>query len=102
MGCGCGKGKALPRLSVAGTSRKVVVDVADMRTYTNASPSKLYSRNPRFSVLPGETVEIDQETISHQVRQWIRSGVLKLEPAETKAKAAAAKKPAAKKKTAVA
>lgn len=96
MGCGCGN-KGLPRVRNARTQERVA-PVAEMRTYTNASESKLYSRNPRFSVLPGEKVELDEEAISHQVRQWIRSGTLKLEPAETKEKAAA-KKPAARKKT---
>lgn len=50
------------------------------KTYENVSSETLSSRNPRFTLAPGETVELKQETISHAVRGWIRIGALQPVP----------------------
>ena len=71
MGCGCGKSK-LPKTYIWAA----LVD----KTYKNVSNETLSSRNPRFTLEPGETVILEQETISHAVRSWIRIGALEVVP----------------------
>jgi len=50
------------------------------RTYKNATSETLASRNPRFSLGPGDSILLTPETISHIVRGWIRSGALEVVP----------------------
>lgn len=75
MGCGCGKKRSLPKAPAAPA---LPLDVVG--TYRNVTDGALYSRNPRFHVDPGETIELDLATASHTVRWWIRRGSLVLEP----------------------
>ena len=70
------------------------------RTYKNATSETLASRNPRFSLGPGDSILLTPETISHIVRGWIRIGALELVPEETVAKKTPSKTPAKKTKAA--
>jgi len=72
LGCGCGKTSKLPKPYIWAA----LVD----KTYENVSNETLSSRNPRFTLAPGDTVELKQETISHAVRGWIRIGALQPVP----------------------
>lgn len=71
------------------------------KTATNVSGETLSNRNPRFELKPGQSIVLNMETISHAVRNWIRSGALKLgdkeDPAEAVAKAPAKAKAVPKK-----
>jgi len=71
VGCNCGKSK-LPKAYIwAGLVNK---------TYKNVSNETLSSRNPHFSLAPGDSVELTQDTISHAIRSWVRIGALELVP----------------------
>jgi len=69
MGCGCG-GKGLPKPAPQRWSSIV------NKTYRNTTEETLRSRNPRFEVASGETIDVSQEMINYTVRMWIRTGAL--------------------------
>jgi hypothetical protein len=80
MGCNCGGKNKLPKLPRAQPLVAEVMEDIELRTYTNISGSMVSSRNPRFMISPGQSIDLDEATISHQIRHWVRDGTLRLEP----------------------
>ena len=76
MGCGCNKGKALPKARKNMTAPIVVEIPAEPKVFVNQSDKILQSRNPRFKVQPGDKITLDASTINLSVRNWIRRGEL--------------------------
>jgi len=75
MGCGCGGKSKLPVVRLERLAPVVVT-----QTYRNVTRETLSSRNPRFALAPGASIELEQDTIPHIVRGWIRTGLLEAVP----------------------
>lgn len=95
MGCNCGKNK-LPK-APRQAKPYAAPPPAPVTTYKNASSDVVSARNPRLSIQPGETVDLNSVEInSYVVKMAIRNG--ELVPAEDpKVEAAPAAKTAAPK-----
>ena len=81
MGCGCGGSSKLPE--IRDTGRKWAPSTG-VQKFTNVSDQVLTSRNPRFELPPGQSIDLDVTTVHHTVRAWMRSGALVVERQEIK------------------